>query len=516
MSSRRGFSHTSFRARLSKLVSGPQILAFAPALCLGAFWIGGESALIAVSLGIPLLIILINPAALYFQTQAAQSQQNLIGRTEFTTLVENIRGNASEDGLHSAIFIFDLDEYELLIERHGQSAAEAVVSRIGDRFEGILRDRDVIAKLGDHRFAICLCPVRQLDLETCIQMAGRMQLSVEEPVSLDGTSVFMTTTIGFCMLSRAPGTTGRAWMDAAELALTEARKRGHSAIRSYSKEIQKSNATRVSLRVNALDALENGEVQPWYQPQISTDTGLVTGFEALARWNHPHRGIISPVEFLPAFEDAGLLDRLGEVMLYHSLTALKAWDASDILVPCVGVNFSGSELSNPRLSDKVKWELDRFDLTPDRLSVEILETVVSSSPSDSITRNIRALSEMGCHIDLDDFGTGNASIAAIKRFQVSRIKIDRSFVMKSDRDPDQQRMVGAILTMAERLNVDTLAEGVETVGEHALLSQLGCGHVQGFGIARPMPFDKTIEWIHSHEAKLADTPEVPKRNANKG
>ena len=137
-------------------------------------------------------------------------------------------------------------------------------------------------------------------------MAGRMQLAVEEPVSLDGTSVFMTTTIGFCMLSRAPGTTGRAWMDAAELALTEARKRGHSAIRSYSKEIQKSNATRVSLRENALNALENGEVQPWYQPQISTDTGLVTGFEALARWNHPHRGIISPVEFLPAFEDAGL------------------------------------------------------------------------------------------------------------------------------------------------------------------------------------------------------------------
>ncbi len=516
MSSRRGLSFSSFRARLSRLISGPQVLAFAPALCLGAFWMGGESALIAVSLSIPLLVVLINPSALHFQTQAAQTQQNLIGRSEFEDLVENLRGHASKDSLQSALFTFDLDEYALLIERHGQSAAEAVVSRIGDRFEGIMRDRDVVAKIGDHRFAICLCPVRQLDLETCIQMAGRIQLAVEEPVSLDGTSVFMTSTIGFCMLSRAPGVTGRSWMDASELALSEARKRGHSTIRSFSKEIQKNNATRVSLRANAHDALENGEIQPWYQPQISTDTGRVTGFEALARWNHPDRGIISPIEFLPAFEDAGLLDRLGEVMLYHSLTALKAWDASGVHVPCVGVNFSGSELSNPRLAEKVKWELDRFDLTPDRLAVEILETVVSSSPSDTITRNIRAMSEMGCHIDLDDFGTGNASIAAIKRFQVSRIKIDRSFVMKSDRDPDQQRMVSAILTMAERLNVDTLAEGVETVGEHALLSQLGCGHVQGFGIARPMAFDQTVEWMHKHDEKLAETPQVPKRKANKG
>jgi EAL domain-containing protein (putative c-di-GMP-specific phosphodiesterase class I) len=115
---------------------------------------------------------------------------------------------------------------------------------------------------------------------------------------------------------------------------------------------------------------------------------------------------------------------------------------------------------------------------------------------------------MGCRIDLDDFGTGTASIASIRRFAVSRIKIDRSFVMKADRDPEQQRMISAILTMAERLGIETLAEGVETVGEHVLLAQLGCDHVQGFGIARPMPFEKTLDWIAQHRAKLSDMPRI--------
>ena len=194
--------------------------------------------------------------------------------------------------------------------------------------------------------------------------------------------------------------------------------------------------------------------------------------------------------------------------MYHSFAALKAWDNSGTEVPQIGVNFAGGELANPRLIDKITWELDRFDLSPNRLAVEVLETVVASTPDDVITRNINALGKLGCRIDLDDFGTGNASIASIRRFSVSRIKIDRSFVMKADRDPDQQRMIGAILTMAERLGVETLAEGVETVGEHVLLAQLACDHVQGFGIARPMPFEQTLDWIARHNAKLQDVPRI--------
>ena len=179
-------------------------------------------------------------------------------------------------------------------------------------------------------------------------------------------------------------------------------------------------------------------------------------------------------------------------------------------MPHGGVNFSGAELRNAKLVDKIRWELDRFDLTAERLSVEILETVVTDTADDTVTRNIKSLTSLGCFIDLDDFGTGNASIAAIRRFGVSRIKIDRSLVKKADRDSEQQRMISAVLTMAERLGVETLAEGVETAGEHALLAQLGCHHVQGFGVGRPMPFEKILDWVRAHDASLHDAPTIPR------
>ncbi|MEZ5768945.1 MAG: EAL domain-containing protein [Paracoccaceae bacterium] len=258
-------------------------------------------------------------------------------------------------------------------------------------------------------------------------------------------------------------------------------------------------------------ALENGEIRPWYQPQVSTDTGAVTGFEALARWHHPTRGMISPGAFLPAIARAGLFDRLGEVMLFQALTALRDWDRAGLDVPGVSVNFSTDELRNPRLFDKVRWELDRFEIDPARLTVEVLEDVVAQSDDDMTTRNIAALSRLGCSIDLDDFGTGHASIANIRRFDVNRIKIDRSFITHIDTDRDQQNMVAAILTMADRLGLDTLGEGVESHGEHALLAQLGCSHVQGYSIARPMPLEETAAWITAYRTRLAPPLGLPHR-----
>lgn len=495
------------------MLSGPPIVALLPALTLGAYWLGGEAWLTLLALGLPLLVLGLGLAGSRQMRVGRDSVTGLLLRDGFSEVVAQIHTRTGNGGLKSACFAIEVDGYREMERRHGQAAADEVMQRTGERILGALRKTDSIARLGDSRFGVCLAPVRQLDLENAIQIAARVQGAIEEPVLIGGIAIYVSASVGLCLRSRAPGPDGAAWQEAAAAALEEATQAGPSSIRSYSVEMARRSRRRTGLREDAAAALDAGQIQAWYQPQISTSTGKISGFEALARWSHPVRGLVAPDQFLPALEEAGLMERLGQTMLYHSLTALKAWDGAGLNVPRVGVNFSQAELRDPDLVDRIRWELDRFGLAPERLCVEILESVITDSPDDMVARNVTGLGELGCCIDLDDYGTGHASIAALRRFRVSRIKIDRSFVMKSDRDPEQQRLVGAVLTMAERLGVETLAEGVETVGEHALLAQLGCDHVQGFGIARPMPFEQTLDWMARHDARIGEPPRVgPSRN----
>ncbi|MDX5381977.1 MAG: bifunctional diguanylate cyclase/phosphodiesterase [Rhodobacterales bacterium] len=491
------------------LVTGPQALAFMPAMALAAFWIGGEAWLIIVALALPLIIALASRSA---EGSVAPSERDPSPPEEsmdaLNRALEAAMSGATRTGRSTGCIMLAVDDLRDLLDRHGLGATETIMLRLAARITSSLREGDRVVRLPGGEFGIAIAPMRHLDLESAIQMAGRLQLSVEEPLSLDATTVYLSCSVGFCLASRNPGSGSSDLLDAARAALSDAQQNGPSAIRAFNERMRVSRARESLLADEAAAALEAGLIVPWFQPQISTDTGLITGFEALARWQHPERGLISPTEFLPVLEQSGQLERLGEVMLYHALTALRSWDAAGLDIPRVGVNFANEELHNPKLLDKIRWELDRFNLPASRLSVEVLETVVAAAPDDTVSRNINGLAKLGCVIDLDDFGTGHASISSIRRFAVARIKIDRSFVLKVDRDPEQQRIVNAILTMADRLDLDTLAEGVETLGEHAMLAQLGCGHVQGFGIARPMPFDQTADWIRNHNTKLQQAPTI--------
>ncbi len=495
------------RHQLRTTLAGPHVLAFLPAIVLGAFWIGGEGWLMVMALGLPVVYAMAGGFGGSDHSGSitrAQDAQDV----PLEKLLDDVLAECAAKSRTTACFLLALDDYDELVDRYGQAAAQTVMTRTADRLVGALRGGDRVLTMNKGLFAVVLAPVRHLDLEVSIQMSGRLQQAVEEPISIDSTTVFMSCSVGFCTSARNPGSGGSDLMAATEAALTEACNNAPSAIRSYAESMQNERVARSLLADEAAVALENGQIRAWFQPQISTDTGFVTGFEALARWVHPVRGVISPAEFMPILEESGQMERLCEVMLYHAMTALKDWDKVGLAVPQVGVNFTSQELRNPKLVEKIRWELDRFDVAAERLSVEVLETVVAASPDDTISRSINGLAKLGCHVDLDDFGTGHASISSIRRFAVGRIKIDRSFIMKVDRDPEQQRMVAAILTMAERLELDTLAEGVETVGEHAMLAQLGCGHVQGFGIARPMPLEQTFDWMRAHNTKIEDTPKI--------
>ncbi len=503
-------SHVSGRSsgsgiNLTTVLLGAVLLTPAVSLC--SFWLGGELALVVTALAIPLCaaVLAILPGQRVkdvFSTPFASP----LNRDGFERLATLSVQTAREADRRTAVFFFAIDDAEQLTERYGATAIDGVQKQMAERLRSGLRRDDLVGTWDTSTLALCLSAQPTIDLEICLELAGRLTKALSEPYAIDGTALYISASVGFCQLGREAPTPSADTIDpviaCAYAALEQALAAAPAGIRSFSATKTPTPHVARHAQDAVQQALENGEIVPWFQPQISTDTGKITGFEALARWIDPQKGPISPADFLPQLEAAGAMGRLSEIITYHAFTAIKAWDQAQLDVRQVGVNFSSAELSDPKLVEKISWELDRFELGADRLAVEILETVVAKGPDDVITRNIKSLHELGCRIDLDDFGTGHASLSSLRRFCVGRIKIDRSFVMKSDRDVEQQRMIRAILTMAEKLDLDTLAEGVETVGEHSLLAQLGCTHVQGYGIGRPMPFDQTLAWIKAHNEKL--------------
>jgi diguanylate cyclase len=509
-----GSQKRPLRQAIRNAFVGPQLTAFLPAIMLGAYWFGGEGVLLVAAVILPALIAFTGLLGTGTGTGARTGRDAVTGLPGRDQLVRHLDATArsgDDDGASRVGIVLEIDNFTGLESQYGESGTEDILRRASERIAGILRRDDFVASLGPGRFGMALEKTPRVDLETMIQLSGRLQDALAAPISLGGARLLVTASVGFALPSRVPKHTGEAQLAAAESALAEAQKSGPGSVRAFARGMRPRVALLDSLGKDIVHALEEGQIRPWFQPQVSTDTGAITGFEALARWEHPQKGMIAPGAFLPAIARAGLFDRLGEVILFHALTALREWDRAGLAVPTVAVNYSPDELRNPSLFDKIRWELDRFDLAPDRLTIEVLEDVVARSDDDMATRNIAALSKLGCPIDLDDFGTGHASISNIRRLDVNRIKIDRSFITRVDTDRDQQNMVAAILTMAERLGLQTLGEGVESHGEHAMLAQLGCGHVQGYSIAKPMPFAETGAWITEHQRKIGNPPRIPRQ-----
>jgi len=411
---------------------------------------------------------------------------------------------AAGQGRQTGCLVLQFDTLQAVCDRLGRVRQSEVLAASVTRVRGALRPGDRLFALEDGCLVVVLGPTLRLDLESMVRIAGRLQLVAQQPMQLGPDTVQLTSCIGFCHAPQIEGASGRAMLDAAQVAMDAAVEHAPGAIRAYSADLARARSDREALRTSFATAVAEGQVRAHFQPQLSTDTGEVSGMEVLARWHHPQRGLLLPGVFLPVIEGTELVDMLGETMLRQALQALAGWDRAGLRVPSVSVNFSARELADPELPERLAWALHGHGLTPDRLTVEVLESVVARDGDDIIARNIGRIARMGCGVDMDDFGTGNASITSIRRFALRRLKIDRSFVRGVDGNRDQQHLVTAILSLSDRLGLETLAEGVETQGEHAMLAQLGCGHVQGFVVARPMPLQEVTSWLTDHRARLAE------------
>ena len=481
-------------ATVADRLKRPNVLLFLPAFILGALWLGGPSGVIAAALVLSGLVA-------WVQRTTSLSDSLPVCDQVGAALDRALRDGAPT-GASTGCIVLQFDDSLRLCDRLGRARQSEILAASISRLRGAMRPGDRLYALEDGSLAVALGPTLRLDLEAMLRIAGRMQLVVQQPMQLQGGAVQLTCSVGFCPARSVPGAGGRAILDAAQIAADEAMRHRPAALRAFTPDLAQVRQARDALRARFAAAVEAGEIRAYFQPQVSTDSGEVTGVEALARWHHPDRGLLGPGDFLPAIDGTELMDQLGEVMLDQGLALLAATDALGVRIPAVSVNLTARDLGDGQLPDRMRWALDRHGLTPSRLTVEVLESVVAQSGDDSIAHVIARLADLGCGIDLDDFGTGNASITTIRRFNLTRLKIDRSFVRNVDTDRDQQKFVTAVLALAEQLGLDTLAEGVETQGEHAMLAQLGCGHVQGFVLARPMPADDLALWLRQHRERL--------------
>ncbi|WP_415183578.1 EAL domain-containing protein [Phaeovulum sp.] len=407
-----------------------------------------------------------------------------------------------DTGRGTAALVLGIDQPDRIAD------TDEILRRTADRIRGALRDADVITRLDGARFAIVLKPTVRPDLESMIQLAARLQSATEAPLSVDMRTIHVTTHIGFCLISRTPERTGEAMLHAAITAADDAAHNPPSAIRAYSTELQKATQAHSTLSSEVAAALEDGTIVAHFQPQLSTDTGKVSGFQVVPCWLHPERGLLHEPDISPVIEAAGIAQRLMEVMLYNTFSAIRGWDSAGVAIGAVSIHVTTEQLLNPKLPEWLRWQLDRFDVPADRLRLVITQKIAGQLDHDIVALNLSTCAQMGVHIELAGFGEGPISMTSIRRTAAKQVRLDRSFVTRVDTDPEQQRLVAAILSMAAGIGVDTIAEEVATIGEHAILAQLGCDHVLGPAIARPMPYDETISWLQRHNKKLDATPRM--------
>lgn len=405
------------------------------------------------------------------------------------------------------LLMFRLENTSLLVDLLGQHGLAQLRLQISMRFSQLLRPHDPVDIDAPGYFVISLRTGSEVE---AMRIALRLQDMCQQSFRVGGMSVVPVLT-GALVQHREAGADEMAQL--AKAARDQLLRLGPDGLGRIVLSSYDPQHRPVQAMATVAEAAAAGEIEAYFQPQICCNSGVVKGFEALARWNHPARGVLNPGYFAPGMSAVDQTALTG-VMLRQCLHALREWDKAGWDIPTVSLNVAQTELSDPGFADAVLWELDRQGIAARRLVIEVLESVGPINSCDTARRNLSRLAVAGCPLDLDDFGTGYASLDSIRKFGVHRIKIDRSFVTDCHSDPVQQRMVLGILAMAERLGIATLAEGVETAEEHSFLAQIGCDQVQGFAIARPMPLGQTHEFMDSHLNKQQNLPNLGGRRAS--
>jgi diguanylate cyclase (GGDEF)-like protein len=401
--------------------------------------------------------------------------------------------SASDEGF--AVLFLDLDRFKLINDTLGHRAGDHLLRIIGERLKSWLGSSALLARLGGDEFAVVVLSFSSRDeLSALAEELGRV---VAEPVQIDGNEVRTSVSVGIAT-GPSDGSCGDDLLMGADLALYAVKASGRGTYRFFDKAMNEDASARRRLEVDLQSALENDELELYYQPTFSAVDNSLTGFEALARWPHPRRGMVAPGIFIPIAEDSRLIVPLGAWALKEACATAAGWPNG----LKIAVNLSPVQFSTPNLLETIRAVLAETGLSPDRLELEITERVFLDDTEGTL-RTLHALKELGVRIAMDDFGTGYSSLSYLRSFPFDRIKIDRTFVSDVARGTEHLVIVQAVVSIARALGMKTTAEGVETEGQQQFLTALGCDELQGFLLGRPVPTKELAAIISQFE--LAST-----------
>ncbi len=418
------------------------------------------------------------------------SLTGLPNRTLFYDRIHQALLAAERDGGRVAIAIMDLDRFKEVNDTLGHASGDHVLQEIGRRLQDTLRASDTVARLGGDEYGLLL--PKQADSAETVHLLDKLVKAIEPPIELDGLPIAIEGSIGVAFYPDH-GLSVEELVQRADVAMYVA-KHDNRSYAFYEHVAGSHDRVRLTLVGELRQAIDRRELVVHYQPKATLADGHIGGVEALVRWQHPERGLIPPVEFIPYAQETGLMKPLTLYVLDEALHQLHDWERESGFKLSVAVNIGTRNLIDSAFPDDVAAALERWKLTPDRLELEITESTVLEDPLRT-SPVLERLDTMGVRLSIDDFGTGYSSLRYLRELPVSELKIDRSFVMRMATDAGDEAVVRSAIDLGRNLDLQVVAEGVESEQVWARLTELGCDIAQGFFLHRPVPPDELAAWL---------------------
>ena len=425
--------------------------------------------------------------------------------------------HAHRDKTSFAVMLCDLDRFKLVNDSLGHGAGDHLLQQVARRLTDVIRDVDTVARLGGDEFVIVLSPGSTRPEAAAV--AQRIIEAMQPVVEIAGITIHTSPSIGIAFYPD-DGVTVEALIAHADAAMFAAKHRGRNNVQCYAAGMEAGTHDKVRLESDLHAALARGEFELYYQPKVDTMSGTFYSAEALIRWRHPEKGLVSPAAFIPLAEECGLIGPIGEWVLREACRQGRAWQLAGLPSLRIAVNVAAAQFRSGNLVETIHRALADAQFEARLLEVELTESAVMSDPEESI-KTLERLSDMGVLVSVDDFGTGYSSMSYLRRFPIDHLKIDRSFLSEITARSDDASIVGAIVSLAHNLRLKVIAEGVETTAQLDLLKTLGCDQYQGYQFSPPVPVPDFERLMRSVYAKTTDftldvTPYARRRSGTRG